>query len=140
VGTFFTSIPLKYPSETLDNPRNVSIIEVTSFPDSILTPNRKEMRALMDYSQNSPALPTGHPFTNVQSTDFYWTSSTEAANSTYARILLIQDSRITNTGTRGAIITIKENKDWEPAGVGAKGNLKSGHLQDDGGHLQEKLQ
>ncbi len=40
-------------------------------------PNRKELRSLIDYSQNIPALPAGHPFTNVR-TNFYWSSSTDA--------------------------------------------------------------
>ncbi|MBF0563851.1 MAG: DUF1566 domain-containing protein [Nitrospirae bacterium] len=40
-------------------------------------PNRKELRSLIDYSQNTPALPEIHPFTNVQS-DNYWTSTTNS--------------------------------------------------------------
>jgi len=38
-------------------------------------PNVREMQSLIDYGNFSPALPTGHPFTNVQSS-YYWTSST----------------------------------------------------------------
>lgn len=37
-------------------------------------PNRAELTSLLDISQSEPALPIGHPFTNVQS-EFYWTSS-----------------------------------------------------------------
>ncbi len=37
-------------------------------------PNRHEMRSLIDFSRSSPALPTGHPFSNVQSS-YYWTAS-----------------------------------------------------------------
>lgn len=37
-------------------------------------PNRFELESLLDLSRYSPALPQGHPFTNVQ-TDYYWTSS-----------------------------------------------------------------
>ncbi len=44
-------------------------------------PNRKELRSLIDYSNYGPALPTGHPFTNVQS--FYYWSSTTFAYNTY---------------------------------------------------------
>jgi hypothetical protein len=40
-------------------------------------PNRKEMRSLVDYSRNGPALPAGTPFTNVQ-VYWYWSSSTDA--------------------------------------------------------------
>jgi hypothetical protein len=38
-------------------------------------PNIKELKSMVDYSNYSSALPTGHPFTNVQSSQ-YWTSST----------------------------------------------------------------
>jgi len=41
-------------------------------------PNRKELRSLIDYSQSGPALPSGHPFTNVQ-TDYDYRSSTGVA-------------------------------------------------------------
>jgi len=43
-------------------------------------PNRKELYSLIDYSQNNPALPAGHPFTNVQTVyTFYWSSTTWAS-------------------------------------------------------------
>ncbi len=37
-------------------------------------PNRHEMRSLVDFSRSSPALPAGHPFSNVQ-LSYYWTAS-----------------------------------------------------------------
>ncbi len=40
-------------------------------------PSRKELKSLIDYSKSSPALPAGHPFSNVQS-DGYWSSTTYA--------------------------------------------------------------
>jgi len=40
-------------------------------------PNYKELISLVDVENYNPALPTGHLFTNVQST-FYWSSSTGA--------------------------------------------------------------
>jgi hypothetical protein len=45
-------------------------------------PNTIELRSVSDYSQAFPGLPSGHPFTNVQSSfpSFYWSSSTYAAN------------------------------------------------------------
>jgi hypothetical protein len=44
-------------------------------------PNRKELRSLIDYSNDSPALPDNHPFTNVQSAGYgYWSSTTSASN------------------------------------------------------------
>jgi len=38
-------------------------------------PNLNELRSLDDTSQSSPCLPSGHPFTNVQSY-YYWSSTT----------------------------------------------------------------
>src|SRR3989338_8403686 len=46
-------------------------------------PNKKELQSLIDYSNHEPALPTGNPFTNVQS-DYYWSSSTYADSTYYA--------------------------------------------------------
>ena len=45
-------------------------------------PNRKELRSLVDYSQYEPALPSGHPFTDVWS--YYWSSTTYALYTGYA--------------------------------------------------------
>ena len=42
-------------------------------------PNIKELLSLVDYSQSSPALPSGHPFVSVQSS-FYWSSSSYVPN------------------------------------------------------------
>lgn len=41
-------------------------------------PNRKELRSQIDYSKTNPALPLDHPFTNVESSD-YWSSTTNAS-------------------------------------------------------------
>lgn len=38
-------------------------------------PNINELRSLVDYSRHDPALPAGHPFSNVQSI-WYWSSTT----------------------------------------------------------------
>jgi len=40
-------------------------------------PNVREMQSLIDYEHFDPALPSGHPFTGVQSHG-YWTSTTRA--------------------------------------------------------------
>jgi uncharacterized protein DUF1566/centrosomal CEP192-like protein len=50
-------------------------------------PTRLELESLLDISNIEPALPSGHPFSDVQSTlvnTVYWSSSTHAANSMYA--------------------------------------------------------
>ena len=39
-------------------------------------PNRFELESLLDLSNYDPALPTGHPFTNVQGGTIYWSSTT----------------------------------------------------------------
>jgi len=44
-------------------------------------PNVKELQSLIDFSQTTPALPSGHLFSGVQTSSFYW-SSTEVVNST----------------------------------------------------------
>ena len=41
-------------------------------------PNLREMLSLIDYGRSGPALPGGHPFTNVQ-LGYYWTSTTVAS-------------------------------------------------------------
>lgn len=46
-------------------------------------PNRKEMMSLIDLSKSSPALPSGHPFLNVQS-GHYWSSTSYASSTDYA--------------------------------------------------------
>ena len=54
-------------------------------PTGVL-PNSKELFSLIDRSQSNPALPTLHPFTNVQSgvDDLYWSSTTYAFDPTGA--------------------------------------------------------
>jgi len=44
-------------------------------------PNIRELLSLMDYQQAGPALPLGHPFTNVIGPEEdYWTSTTDIGN------------------------------------------------------------
>jgi hypothetical protein len=42
-------------------------------------PNRFELESLLDLGNYNPALPTDHPFINVQSS-YYWSSTTQAYN------------------------------------------------------------
>jgi hypothetical protein len=46
-------------------------------------PNLRELQSLIDYGQYGPALPTGHPFLDVQS-DYYWSATTYASVTSYA--------------------------------------------------------
>lgn len=41
-------------------------------------PNARELQSLLDFGTTDPPLPTGHPFTNVQ-TYLYWTATTRTA-------------------------------------------------------------
>jgi hypothetical protein len=58
-------------------------------------PTMTELFSLVDVTQSNPALPLGHPFTNVQNT-YYWTSSEQASNAatpdlTYTRATNLAD-------------------------------------------------
>jgi hypothetical protein len=46
-------------------------------------PNIRQLQSLVDYGQNGPALPSGHPFTGVQSS-YYWSSTTYAGFTDFA--------------------------------------------------------
>jgi hypothetical protein len=48
------------------------------YPDWRL-PNRNELQSLTDFSQYNPVLPAGHPFTDVNITNYYWSSTTAIA-------------------------------------------------------------
>jgi hypothetical protein len=63
-------------------------------------PNRKELRSLVDYSRCNPALPDGHPFTNVQ-WDGYWSSSTSAGSTDYAWIVVIWSGNVSSLSKSG---------------------------------------
>jgi len=41
-------------------------------------PNTKELHSLTDFSRHDPALPEGHPFSNVAQGTLYWSSTTTA--------------------------------------------------------------
>ncbi|TVQ95313.1 MAG: DUF1566 domain-containing protein [Desulfovibrionales bacterium] len=53
-------------------------------------PNIRQLQSLVDYGRSDPALPSGHPFTGVQSS-YYWSSTSNAANTDRA-----WDVRMTN--------------------------------------------
>jgi hypothetical protein len=43
-------------------------------------PNIQELRSLVDPTKLNPALPVGHPFTNLQSSSYYWSATTEVTD------------------------------------------------------------
>ena len=56
-------------------------------------PNRRELFSLMDYAQANPALPAGHPFTQVELA-WYWSATPYAANPAYAWYLHTEGGRM----------------------------------------------
>jgi len=57
-------------------------------------PNWQELRSLIDASKCSPALPAEHPFAGVQSSTFYWSSSTRADGTDLAWNVHLYDGRV----------------------------------------------
>jgi hypothetical protein len=52
--------------------------------------NVKELQSLIDFGNFNPALPTGHPFSGVQSSD-YWSSTSLAVRPDVAWIVILND-------------------------------------------------
>ncbi len=59
-----------------------SSLEYSDYSDWRL-PNVKELQSLIDFGEHSPALPEGHPFTNVQPV-YYWSGTSNADFGTLA--------------------------------------------------------
>ena len=58
-------------------------------------PNINELGNLVDISRFDPALPSGHPFTSVQSNN-YWSGSTDAFNTDFAWYAHVYDGIVYN--------------------------------------------
>ena len=56
-------------------------------------PTVEELASLVDPTQMNPALPSGHPFINVQS-DVYWSSTTSVSDTSYAWYVLFDDGDV----------------------------------------------
>jgi hypothetical protein len=56
-------------------------------------PNRNELRSLAGYQSRKPALPDGHPFTNIF-LGWYWSSTTAAIHPAYAWALHLEGARL----------------------------------------------
>ncbi len=63
-------------------------------------PNRRELRSLVDYARSSPALSTGHPFSNVQN-NYYWSSTTDATNFDNAWAVSLGDGSLSGSAKSG---------------------------------------
>jgi hypothetical protein len=57
-------------------------------------PSRKELMSLVDYGQDSPALPAGHPFAGVQNTPGYWSGTSDAFRTNFAWIVYMHDGYV----------------------------------------------
>ena len=62
-------------------------------------PTIEELRSLVDPTQSNPALPSGHPFTNVQS-DYYWSSTTNVNPTSNAWYVGFYNGNV-NTANKG---------------------------------------
>jgi hypothetical protein len=60
-------------------------------------PTREELNSLVDSGASFPALPTGHPFTGVQS-DYYWSSTSDASDTSLAWLVNINDGYVNLNG------------------------------------------
>jgi hypothetical protein len=54
-------------------------------------PTQSELASLLDTSNSNPCLPTGHPFVNVITGWYYWSSTTYEINSSQAHYLSLAD-------------------------------------------------
>ena len=66
-----------------------------SAPGTWRLPQIKELQSLIDFGSYSPALPIGHPFLGVQ-LNFYWSSTTDKVNSTYAWRIYLSSGAVTD--------------------------------------------
>ena len=58
-------------------------------------PNRKELQSLIDYQNVSPALPAGHPFSNIQAS-YYWLASSYAGGTDNAWCVFMSTGLVGN--------------------------------------------
>ncbi len=56
-------------------------------------PNVRELQSLIDFGEYNPILPSGHPFTGVQSSD-YWSSTTNADDTSTAWRVYLSDGSV----------------------------------------------
>ena len=60
-------------------------------------PNVRELQSLIDYGRSNPALPSGHPFTDIQSS-LYWSSSTPVDNTNHAHTVALYRGDVLDYG------------------------------------------
>lgn len=87
-------------------------------------PDSKELMSLIDDSQHNPALPSGHPFLNVEQSGYYWSSTTGAydpdvAWAVYMWYGVVYDVSKSNRNyyvwpVRSIVIKVEEPKTFDP--------------------------
>ncbi|MFX0201171.1 MAG: DUF1566 domain-containing protein [Candidatus Hodarchaeota archaeon] len=65
-------------------------------------PNVRELRSLIDYGQYNPALPAGHPFSNVRWSS-YWSSTTLANMSSFAWCVNLKNGNV-GSANKGYVV------------------------------------
>ncbi|MCF7837660.1 MAG: DUF1566 domain-containing protein [Candidatus Marinimicrobia bacterium] len=63
-------------------------------------PNVCELQSLIDYGRFNPALPSGHPFTNVGTDLSHWSSTTDADNTSHAWYVRMYDGSVRDAGSK----------------------------------------
>jgi len=87
-------------------------------------PNRKEMRSLADYSRSAPALPAGHPFSDLLTGDTFWSSTSDADRPDQAWAVNLVDGGLTSSQkTNAGILAVwpVTGPDLVPPAVGITG-------------------
>lgn len=88
-------------------------------------PNANELESLVDVSQSNPAVSTGHPFTHINITNAYWSSTTYMASPQNAMAIRFTDGRwingidVTGDGSFNNIKTTSANSLWAVKSGGA---------------------
>lgn len=57
-------------------------------------PTVEELASLVDPKRSNPALPSGHPFTKVQLSNYYWSSTTNTDYTGYAWFVFFNDGGV----------------------------------------------
>ncbi len=62
-------------------------------------PTIEELQSLVDptVAAPGPTLPSGHPFSNIQTSNVYWSASTDASSSTYALFVNFNNGFVNNS-------------------------------------------
>ncbi|MBF0317521.1 MAG: DUF1566 domain-containing protein [Nitrospirae bacterium] len=106
-------------------------------------PNVNEIESLIDASMSKPSLPSGHPFTNVRTVN-YWSSTTYALDTTIAWYVVIYSGDVGAVGKAGSengyAWVVRDGKSWAfgRSFVWLSGQTKSYAAGDDGA-LQKGL-